>query len=350
MVTSLERVVDALSFRESDRVPAGPLVCGASRRVYGITYDRWSRKADLAARSMLDAQKLIGFDGWLTLVDLCVECSAWGQAVEYPIESTAISKALKGEPLIKTVEDYEKLEYVDPRKAERMSHVIKLDEILARERGKEVGLMGFVYGPAGTLSMMTTLARLSVDLKKYPSAVKKALKVINDTLFDYTIAQIEAGVHAIVLDVLFASRFIWSRQVYDEFEGQFCSKIADEIRKRNVAVICHNCGYSTYFDTMINWYKPAGISFHYLPDGVSSLQELKEKWGSKTCLFGMMECPTTLYMGTPADVKREAKKQIDALAKGGGFVLTSGCEFPPNGPLLNARAMVEACIENPYKK
>ncbi|MBI2876656.1 MAG: hypothetical protein HYY20_07225 [Candidatus Tectomicrobia bacterium] len=33
---------------------------------------------------------------------------------------------------------------------------------------------------------------------------------------------------------------------------------------------------------------------------------------------------------------------MEDLSRGGGFILASGCEFPPNASLLNARAMVEA--------
>jgi uroporphyrinogen decarboxylase len=349
-MNGLERVVSALTFTEGDYVPAGPLVCGASRRVYGITYDKWAKNGTTAAKCCIQAQKLLGFDGFLGLIDLSVECAGFGQAVEFPIESTPISKALKGEPLIKTVEDYEKLEWYDPRKADRTSQELKWCEHIVKEKGKECAVLGFVYGPAGTLSMMRTLEKMSVDVKKYPSAVKKAIKTINDMLLDYTIAVLETGVHAVVLDVLYASKMIWSRGVYDEFEGEYCTKLADEIRKHNALVVLHNCGFGTYFDTMDKWYKPNAISFHYLPDGVTSLEDLKEKWGKKFTLMGMIDCPNTLYMGTPEDVKRESKKQIEALGKGGGFVLCSGCEFPPNASLLNARAMVEACQENPYKK
>ena len=42
-MSSLERVAAALTFKEPDRVPAAPLVCGASHRVAGISYAEWSR-------------------------------------------------------------------------------------------------------------------------------------------------------------------------------------------------------------------------------------------------------------------------------------------------------------------
>jgi uroporphyrinogen decarboxylase len=38
----------------------------------------------------------------------------------------------------------------------------------------------------------------------------------------------------------------------------------------------------------------------------------------------------------------ECWRQIDDLAPGGGFILAPGCEYPPNIPLTNAIAMVNA--------
>ena len=49
-----------------------------------------------------------------------------------------------------------------------------------------------------------------------------------------------------------------------------------------------------------------------------------------------------MFLGTPEEVKMECKRQIEALNKGGGFILATGCEFPPNGSLMNAIAMMEA--------
>ena len=78
-MTPLERVATALQHKEGDRVAAGPLVCGASRRIYGVTYAEWAQDAELQAKSMLQAQDLIGMDGCLQLVDLSVEAADFGQ-------------------------------------------------------------------------------------------------------------------------------------------------------------------------------------------------------------------------------------------------------------------------------
>ena len=40
-MNGLERIGTVLQGGIPDRVPAGPLVCGAARRVYGVTYEEW---------------------------------------------------------------------------------------------------------------------------------------------------------------------------------------------------------------------------------------------------------------------------------------------------------------------
>ena len=89
-LTSLERVGLALQYKKPDRVPAAPLVFGASSRVLGYSYARWSQDPKIATASLLAAQELIGFDGFLTLVDLSVEAEDFGQEVIFPERSTAL--------------------------------------------------------------------------------------------------------------------------------------------------------------------------------------------------------------------------------------------------------------------
>jgi uroporphyrinogen decarboxylase len=70
--------------------------------------------------------------------------------------------------------------------------------------------------------------------------------------------------------------------------------------------------------------------------------QLKAKYGKEVALAGQVDCPGTLFMKSPADAMEECINNIEDLSSGGGYILASGCEFPPNAPLVNARAMVEA--------
>ncbi|MGA2224272.1 MAG: uroporphyrinogen decarboxylase family protein [Syntrophobacteraceae bacterium] len=339
-MTSLERVASALQHKEADRVPAAPLVCGASRRVYGVTYAEWAKDGELAAKCMLQAQELIGFDGMLTLVDLSVEAADFGQEMVFPVEDTPHPNY--DNPIIKTPDDFLKIERIDPTKSPRMKEMLKYCEILMNERGSTVPVMGFVYAPLGILSMMRSAEKLFRDCMKTPEMVIKAEEVITEVLVDYIKAMAKTGVHAIVLDTLFASQSIMSKKMWKAIEAPFARRLADTIREAGAMVMVHNCGNGIYFDVQMEAMNPVAISYAYLPDDCKDDVELKEKWGGKTTLCGTVSPAKYMYLGTPEDVKAECKKQIEALGKGGGYILATGCEFPPNGSLLNAIAMMEA--------
>ena len=339
-MTSLERIGTVLSGGIPDRVPAAPLICGASRRVYGTTYAEWSQDGELAAKCMIQAHELVGFDGILGLVDLSVEAADFGQEMIYPLEDTAHPDY--DNPFITGPDDYSKIERIDVAKAPRMQEMIKYMDIVANERASDTAIMGFVYGPLGILNMMRGAENLFKDCYKHPEEVLAAEKVITEVLIDYIRALGKTGVHAIVLDTLFASQSIMSKKMWKKMEAPFAKILADEIRANKMMVMVHNCGNGIYFDVQIEAMEPVCISFAETTDDCETMAEVKEKWGKKTCLAGYASPATYAFLGTPEEMKMECKKEIEELGKDGGFILATGCEFPPNGSLLNAIAMMEA--------
>lgn len=339
-MTPLERVGTVLQGGIPDRVPAAPLICGAARRVYGVTYEEWAQDGEIMAKSMIQAQDLIGFDGILGLVDLSVEAADLGQKMVFPVEDTPHPDY--DTPFIKTPDDYFKIERVDPTKTPRMKEMLTYMDIVCNEKAATVPVMGFVYGPLGILSMMRGAENVFRDCYKNKEAIIKAEEIITGTLVDYIKAMCKTGVHAIVLDTLFASQTIMRKEMWKEIEGPFTKILADTIRESGAMVMVHNCGNGIYFDVQIEMMEPVAISFAHTPDDCKDMAEAKEKWGKKTCLCGYADPATYAFLGTPEDMKQECKRQIEELGKDGGFILATGCEYPPNGSLMNAIAMMEA--------
>jgi len=339
-MTPLERVGTVLQGGIPDRVPAAPLVCGASRRVYGVTYEEWSQDGEIMAKSMMQAHDLIGFDGILGLVDLSVEAADFGQKMIFPIEDTAHPDY--DDPFIKTPDDYFKIEQIDPTRSPRMKESLKYYDIICDDRAATVPIMAFVYGPLGILSMMRGAENLFRDCYKHKEAVIKAQEIITPVLVDYIKAIGKTGSHAIVLDTLFASQTIMAKEMWKEIEGPFTTQLAEATREAGMMVMVHNCGNGIYFDAQIEAMEPVAISFAYPADDTADMHELKEKYGKKTCLCGYVSPAQYAFLGTPEEMKEECRKEIEELGKDGGFILATGCEFPPNGSLMNAMAMMEA--------
>lgn len=348
MMTSLERVAAAIQFKEADRVPAVPIVCGAARRVYGISYSEWCQDEELCAKAWLQSQELFGYDAFVTLVDLSVEAADFGQEVQYPYDDTPHPNY--NNPIITCVDDYlTKVKRIDFATAPRMQKNVKMHEILMNERGATVPVVGFVFGPLGILSMMRGAEKLFVDCVKHQKEVIAAEEVITEVLIDYVKALCKTGCQSIMLDTLFASNCIMSKKLWNQVEAPFAKKLADTIRECGSMVSVHNCGGGVYIDAQLEAMEPSFFSYACMPPDCKDMHELKAKYatgpwvpGKNTCLVGQLIPATHLFLGTPEMIKAEAKIEIDAMAKGGGYMLAPGCEFPPNGSFLNLVAFMEA--------
>jgi len=348
-MNSLERCVAAIQFKEADRVPCVPIICGASRRVYGISYAEWAQDEELCAKSWIQSQQMFGYDAFVTLTDLSVECADFGQEVIYPADDTPHPNY--DNPIITCPDDYlTKVKRIDPLKpGSRMQKQIKMHEILMNEVGSKVGVVAFVFAPLGILSMMRGAEKLFVDCVKHKKEVMAAEAVITEVLTDYIKALAKLGCHSIMLDTLFASGCIMSKKLWKDVEGPFAKQLADVIRSCGSLVSVHNCGDNIYFDAQIEAMEPSFLSYACMPADCKTWPEVKTKYatgpwvpGKNTCIVGHMSPATYLFLGDPDMIKAEAKIEFDDLGKGGGYILAPGCEFPPNGSFINLAAFVEA--------
>ncbi|MGD2079532.1 MAG: uroporphyrinogen decarboxylase family protein [Nitrospirota bacterium] len=341
-MTSLERVGTALQFKEPDRVPAAPLVCGATHRVAGITYGEWSRGDNVEAmvRGHVDSLKMLGYDGVVALVDLSVEAHDFGCEVIFPEFDTAHPNY--DDPFIKGPEDYKKIERINPRKTKRMKSVIDMIAGLSKEIGKTHAIVGFVYGSLGTLSMMRGPENFFMDLVEHPDVVLPALQLMDEVLEEYAVAQVEAGAHSVCYDNLYASQSILSKDLWEKVEGQGIKKVCDAIQNAGAIVSLHNCGNGIYFDMSQKWANPTAISHAYVADDVDSWEEHKAKWGDKIATIGWIPPGPVAMLGTEEEIEEECKAELEIFKKGGGYILATGCEFPPNSPLYNAKLIADA--------
>ena len=337
-MNAMERVTAALNHTKPDRVPVYPILSGISRKLVGASYKDWANDPDICAGAQTTTVRESDLDCIVTLVDLSVECDAWGQELIYPEDEAAHPNYQNC--VIQDIEDYAKIQKADYRQSRRMLMMIETCRKLVAEAKGEYPVIAFVFGPLGTLSMLRSQQEMYMDLYDDPDAVKQAARAVNETLKDYCRALMETGVAGIMVDTLFASGSIMSKKMWKEMEGGLCSELADVIREAGGLVMIHNCGQKIYFDAQIEAMHPAAISFLYPPDDCKTFAECKEKYGSQTTLIGCVT-PASAVIGTDEDWDAECRASIDAMAADGGFMLATGCEYPANASFDRARRMVE---------
>lgn len=337
-MNSMERVVTALQHKEPDRVPVYPIMSGITRRLTGVSYEKWSTDADACAEALIKSAEEFELDCIVTLIDLSVECTAWGQGLIYPENEAAHPDYSNS--VIKEIEDYAKIKKVDYRTCERMMMHIEVCKKIVAKKGGEIPIVAFVFGPLGTLSMLRNQQDMYMDLYDDPDAVHAAASEINETLKEYTAALIDTGINGVMFDTLFASGSVMSKEMWIDMEGSLARDLANVVHEKNALVMIHNCGQRIYFDAQIEAMKPAAISFLFPPSDCKDFVECKEKYGKEVTLIGCVT-PAMAVLGSDEEWDTACKEQIDVFKKDGGFMLATGCEYPANAPFERAHRMVE---------
>lgn len=78
---------------------------------------------------------------------------------------------------------------------------------------------------------------------------------------------------------------------------------------------------------------------------MSDLAELKKRWGQNIIFCGGIDTHQVLPYGTPADVRREVRRVMEALGAGGGYMVAAVHTIMNDVPPENVLAMVDAVRE-----
>lgn len=337
-MNSMERVTLALQHKEADRVPVYPLVNSIARKTVGATYEELAINAETCAEAYIKMTEELGLDVICTLTDLSVEASDFGAKILYSEDEAAHPDPK--ERYINSVKEFNKIKPIDPRTSPRMKEHIKLCNLLVEKKGKDTPIVAFVFGPLGIASMLRGQERIFMDLIDDPESIHNALEAITQTLIEYCDALLETGVHAIMFDTLFASQSILSKSMWDDFEGPYVERLAKHVHDKGAMVMIHNCGNGVYFDVQVKRMKPEAISFLHVPDDCKDFSECKQKYGSITTLIGCID-PSFVLTSSLNALEEEVKKEIDMFKKDGGFIVSTGCEYPANLDFEKAELIVE---------
>ena len=137
-MNSLERIGATLKFKDSDRVPVIAQVFGHAATLAGVSLEDYVRDGETLARCQLNALRQYEYDAVFTVMDTSVETESVGSVLRYRrnmypvIEQYALSKD----------RDWSALAIPDPQQAGRMPEMLKAIEILRREVGDEVLVVG----------------------------------------------------------------------------------------------------------------------------------------------------------------------------------------------------------------
>ncbi|MGB6064689.1 MAG: uroporphyrinogen decarboxylase family protein [Desulfomonilaceae bacterium] len=335
-MNSVERIKAAVNLEAADYVPVIAQVFGHAATLAGIPLGEYVRSGKLLARCQIQALKQYDYDAVFALMDTNVETEAAGSVLTYRADRY---------PSVRTyaLSDGTNLDGVsvpDPHQSGRMPELLEAVRILRQKVGDDVLVVGCVLGP---MTLATQL--LGIEAALYlaaddPEKFSCLLDFAAEIAIRFGISQIEAGAHLPMVFNPSASPAVIPHQFFREIELPRLRKVFTAFKQAGAAANwLHVAGPA---EPILPLYAHAGVDIANIDYEVK--MEDARRALPRTCLNGNIK-PLAFVEATPDVIADESSRLINLFADRRGFIMSSGCEIPPESRPENIAAMVAAARE-----
>lgn len=332
-MNSLQRIAAAVRFAETGRVPVIAQVFGHAARVNNVRLDQYVRDGESLAECQLQALHRYRYDAVFSVMDANVETEAAGSVLRFPvngypvIERHALSQA----------GDWNGLTVPDPHCDGRMPEMLKALTILRRELRDEVAVIGCILGPFTLAAQLLGLEQTLYLAVDDAARLSRLMDFATEVVIQFGLAQLQAGAHLPMVFDPAASPAVVPPSFFREFELPRLQKVFAALSSAgSVANWIHIAGPVAQ---ILQYYPKAGVNIANF-DYMVSAEEARRRLPA-TCFDGNIK--SLLFVeGSPAEIETEAQNLLHAFRDCRGFILSSGCEIPPEAKPENVAALVKA--------
>ena len=279
------------------------------------------KMAELAA----GGYEILGFDSIMPEFSVQQEAEALGCAVDWG--SPTMMPDAKTHP----VKEVAQL-HIPENLLEKPSIKVVLQalEILRKNYGDRVGLIGKVMGPWTLSYHMSGVQEFLLWTLTDPDKVRGLLDRLKEVTIAFANAQLQAGADVVVI-ADHATGDLVSPKTYQDFLLPVHRELNQRIGGPTLLHICGNCS-----DRLRLFVEASFDAYHFewQVDAKKAVQTVNHEMS----LVGNISNKNVLFGGTPEDVYKQARYGIEA----GVDILAPECAVPLQTPITNLKAIVEA--------
>ena len=265
----------------------------------------------------------------LSLMDLSVEAEAFGAPIhQSDDEVPTVTGAVAGD------EEAAEALQIPAVGAGRTGECIRGIEMAAQTITDRPVLAGMI-GPFSLAGRLMDMTEIMVMCYTDPDVVHTVLKKATDFLSAYGQALKDAGANGMVMAEPAAG--LLSPALNNEFSVPYVKKITSALEDDWFTVVYHNCGNTL---PLLDGICSIGAKVLHFGDAVD-LREILPRIPADTLVMGNISPAMVLRNGTPEDVRTATRQLLQDCAEYPNFILSSGCDLPPNTPLANIDAFFE---------
>lgn len=188
-MTSMERVLTALSYKEPDRVPVFLMLTMHGAKELGLSLKEYFSSGENVAKGQLRLRHKYGHDCLYPFFYAALEVEARGGEVIYYDDGPANS----GEPFLKSVEEIMTLEPIHVKDTKCLHKVLKAIELLKEESVGQVPIIGVVMSPFSLPVMQLGFEKYIEVLYERPELFAHLMRINEAFAVEWANAQLAAG-------------------------------------------------------------------------------------------------------------------------------------------------------------
>ncbi len=318
-------------FNKGERIVA-PLLGFPAVKAAGTTIKLAQQNAEEHMKVIRRIQKIWSPDVIFTLMDLSVEANALGRETYFPPFEAATVAGMD----YKMERDLSVLENINILDDGRLQSYAETLRRMKKELPENTLRAAYVTGPYTLAGLIMGTENAAIQALADPEDFHKLCQMCREKILDYTRLLIESGAQMVA--VLDPSAMMLSPDLFRKFALEYVNPITVLCHEHDVAAILHVCGNTEHLLGEMNVSGVDALSLDSDVDFTKAAKVIDEK----IVLIGNL-CPTGKIMsGSPNDVRQDVEKLLDSMENVPNFILSTGCDLPPEVPEENVSAFMKA--------
>ena len=332
-MNSLQRILAATRMEAVDRPPLVPQLFGHAAVSAGLTLREYLQDGAALARAQLLERARYGTDAVFSFMDFGVEAEALGAGLRF--YDDRYPDVL--DPVLAPDDDASRLVLPDPQIAGRMPVCLDGLRRMREALGDTALVAGAVAGPMTLSAQLYGIESALYVAIDAPERFAATLDFSTRLAISFARAQLVAGAHAVVVFDPAASPAVVPPEFFHAHLLPRLTQLMSALRQEGTAFTWLNIAGPTA--GILDCYPRIGAdvaTFDYYVDAEEACRLLP-----RTCLAGNLKSLDFLD-AAPEVVEQEASELVAAFRERGGFLLSSGCEIPPEAVSANIAAIASA--------
>lgn len=324
--------------RTSERKIALPILSFPCVSLLGIPVRELISSAEQQAEGMRLVAEEVKSAASVSLMDLSVEAECFGATVRFSDDEvpTVVGRLINDED--------EAAALAVPEVGAARSGIYIEAMRLACEKITDRPVLAGIIGPFSLAARLLDVSEIMLDCYDDPDMVHVVLKKATAFLIEYAKAYKAIGANGIVMAEPVSG--LLSPALEEEFSSPYVKEIVDAVQDDEFAVIYHNCGDNT--PKMVPSILSTGAAAYHFGNSIDMLDMLK-RFPDDVVVMGNVDPAGEFRLGTPESVRAATLSVMERCCEHKNFVISSGCDIPPQSPWNNIKAFFEA-VDEFYEK